>query len=250
MGVLEAAARIVQLGGGSRESASVAKRRAYFEARTGAFAPEDPWFEERSRAFWCDAVTRGRFGREVEHDLSAEDRRWLEPLERAHRGLFQRLFQRPSARLPRQGSSERSAHGRGPGGEVLVDVWSGAELVVTAMDDASHAELEAAGGQLLDARVVGAEEIVGQDGPGVVVALLPGAVFHPPHAASAIVDVLSAARASGLSTHDTLDALLRMERTLRALSRVKAAYAYRPEALSAQPSPSQRPVRRTAKELK
>jgi hypothetical protein len=126
-------------------------------------------------------------------------------------------------------------------------------MVVTAMDDASHAELEAAAGQLLDARVVGAEEIVGHDGHearGVVVALLPGAVFHPPHAASAIHDVLSAARASGLSTHDTLDALLRMERTLRALSRVKTAYAYRPEALSAQPSGSQRPVRRAAKEPK
>jgi hypothetical protein len=123
-------------------------------------------------------------------------------------------------------------------------------MAVTAMDDASHAELEAAAGQLLDARVVGAEEIAGHDGRTVVVALLPGAVFHPPHAASAIVDVLSAARESGLSTHDTLDALLRMERTLRALSRVKAAYAYRPEALSAQPSGSQRPVRHASKELK
>jgi hypothetical protein len=260
MGVLEAAARIVQLGGSSRESASVAKRRARFEARTGAFAPEDAWFEERSRAFWCDAVTRGRFGREVEHDLSAEDRRWLEPLERAHRGLFQRTFAR-SLRHHRP-ASERAlapsaslaplerAGGAVGGGEVLVDVWSGAEIVVTAMDDASHAELEAAAGQLLDARVVGAAESADDASRGVVVALLPGAVFHPPHAAPAIHDVLSAARASGLSTHDTLDALLRMERTLRALSRVKTAYAYRPEALSAQPSGSQWPVRRAAKEPK
>ena len=35
-----------------------------------------------------------------------------------------------------------------------------------------------------------------------------------------------------MKTDDVLDALLRMERTFRSLSRVKAAYAYRPEALS------------------
>ena len=218
MGVLEAAARIVQLGGGSPDrTRHVAEMRTAFEARTGAFAPEDPWFEERSRAFWCDAVTRGRFGRDVEGELSPEDRAWLEPLERAHRGLFQ----------------------RGDGG-VLVDVWSGAEIVVTALDEASRAELDAGTEQLLDARIVGADE-------PLVVALLPGAVFHPRNATPAILDVLKAAHASQISTHDTLDALLRMERTLRALSRVKTTYAYRAEALSAQPSASPRPVRRTAK---
>jgi hypothetical protein len=226
MGVLEAAARIVQLGGERRGRAL--ELRSAFEVRTGAFAPEDPWFEERSRAFWCDALTRGRFGREVEHDLSALDRRWLAPLERAHRGLF------------------RVAVARGPraaGGEVLVDVWSGAEMVVTAALDESRAELEAGGEQFFDARVVGADD-------PLVVALLPGAVFHPAHATTAIEDVLKAAHASHVSTHDTLDALLRMERTLRALSRVKAAYAYRAEALSAQPSIPPRPVRREAKEHK
>jgi hypothetical protein len=241
MGVLEAAARIVQLGGGSREGASVARLRATFEARTGAFAPEDAWFEERSRAFWCDAVTRGRFGREVERDLSSEDRRWLGPLERAHRGLFQRSPQRLSQRSVRRRGGDRED------GEVLVDVWSGAEIVVTALDDASRAEIEAAADQLLDARVVGWGEGTDHAQGGVGVALLPGAVFHPPHATEAIRDVLAAARASGVSTHDTLDALLRMERTLRALSRVKTAYAYRAEALSAQPSGGHRPVRGAAK---
>jgi hypothetical protein len=225
MGVLEAAARIVQLGGEKRER--VAEMRAAFEARAGAFAPEDPWFEERSRAFWCDAVTRGRFGREVEGELRADERRWLGPLERAHRGLFQR---RPALGGPRPRSD----------GEVLVDVWSGAEMVVTALDEESRAELEASAGQLLDGRVVGADE-------PPVATLLPGAVFHPRQATEAIEAVLEAARASHMATHDTLDALLRMERTLRALSRVKTAYAYRPEALSAQPSGGQRPVRRAAK---
>jgi hypothetical protein len=64
------------------------------------------------------------------------------------------------------------------------------------------------------------------------VALLPGAVFHPREATSAIPPVLDAARSRSLPTRDTLDALLRMERMLRSLSRVKAAYAYRADALA------------------
>jgi hypothetical protein len=221
MGVLEAAARIVQLGGGAPATrARVAEMRAAFEARTGAFSPDDAWFEERSRAFWCDAVTRGRFGRDVEGELSPEDRAWLGPLEHAHRGLFRR--DRAEA-----------------GGQILVDLWSGAAIVVTTLEDESRAELDAAADQLFDARVVGADD-------PVVLALLPGAVFHPRNASAAIEDVIEAARARDLSTHDALDALLRMERSLRALSRVKAAYAYRAEALSAQPS-APRTVRRAAK---
>jgi hypothetical protein len=213
MGVLEAAARIVQLGGGAGLAPRVTAMRAGFEARTGVFLPEDSWFEERSRAFWCDAVTARRFGRDVDEQLTGEERAWLGPLERAHRGLF-----RAEASL-------------------LVDVWSGAELVVTTMDGASRAELDAAAGQLFDARVVGA-------GEPCVVALLPGAVFHPRDATAAIPRVLAAARARTLPTADVLDALLRMERTLRSLSRVKATYAYRPEALTLHPPDAgKRPAR-------
>jgi hypothetical protein len=217
MGVLESTARIVQMGGVPGHAARVASLRAEFEARTGAFAPEDPWFEERSRAFWCDAVTRGRFGRAVLPELEAADRAWVGPLERSHRGLF---------RAPPP--SHRGSRAR------LVDVWSGAEFVLTALEDESLAELDAGAEQLIDARVVG-----GGDPPEL--ALLPGAIFHPSHATSAIESVLEAARASDLATHDVLDALLRMERTLRALSRVKAGYAYRPEALAAPRTPSSPP---------
>jgi hypothetical protein len=213
-GVLETVARIVHLGGAEGRAAQVAAMRARFEAATGAYSPEDSWFEERSRAFWCDAVTRGRFGREVEGDLDEGERAWLGPLERAHRGLFH-------------------AHR-----DALVDVWSGAELMLTLVDDASRAELDAAGGQLVDGRVVGTDE-------PLVVALLPGAVFHPRDATTAIQPVLAAAHAGDLGTHDVLDALLRMERTLRALARVKVAYAYRPDALS--PGAPTVPVRRAAK---
>jgi hypothetical protein len=213
MGVLEAAARIVQLGGEAGRASRVAAMRAGFEARTGPFLPEDSWFEERSRAFWCDALTEGRFGREVSVQLVEDERAWLGPLERAHRGLF-----RAEASL-------------------LVDVWSGAELVVTTMDGASRAELDAASGQLFDARVVAAD-------PPYVVALLPGAVFHPRDATAAIPPVLAAARARSLPTTAVLDALLRMERTLRSLSRVKPAYAYRVETLAPRPPhPGGRPIR-------
>jgi hypothetical protein len=222
-GILETVTRIQQLGGEPVHADRVAERRAQFEARTGPFVHEDPWFEERSRAFWCDALTGGRFGREVEADLAPADRVWLGPLERAHRGLF-----------------------AGSAG-VIVDAWSGAEFAITLLDDASVEELAAAGGQLFDARVV-----VSQDAG--TVALLPGALFHPREATAPIHGVLEAARERGLSTNETLDALLRMEHTLRSLSRVKTAYAYRPEALQrGAPSPGHDPhdgpyrMRRAAK---
>jgi hypothetical protein len=205
--VLAAAMRIVELGGARERQAAVGTLRARFEGRTGVFAPDDAWFEERSRAFWCDAVTRGRFGRQVAADLTPAERGWIGPLERAHRGLF------------------RVAVEEGPAGRTLVDVWSGAELVPTVIDEESGAELSASAGQLFDGRVVGA-------GEPFVLALLPGAVFHPRHATPAIEAVIAAARSKDLTTDDTLDALLRMERSLRALSRVKAAYAYRLEALA------------------
>src|SRR5579859_1220882 len=128
MGVLDTVVRIEQLGGQGLFAADVARLRAAFEARTGAFVAEDPWFEERSRAFWCDAVTTGRFGRTVEHALAPDDRAWLTALERPHRGLFR---------------AGKPGH--------LLDLWSGAELIVTLVADESQAELAAASDQLFDA---------------------------------------------------------------------------------------------------
>jgi hypothetical protein len=233
MGVLEAVARIVQLGGAAERGPAVAALRAGFEARTGAFVPDDPWFEERSRAFWCDAVTTGRFGRQVEAELDEAERRWLTPIERAHRGLF-RAEGVPHARAKRESGLERER-------VVLIDAWSGAELVVNHVDESSRAELDASAGQLFDARVVGALE-------PYAIAMLPGAVFHPRDATACIPPVLAAARAQKLGTGETLDALLRMNRALRSLSRVKAAYAYRVEALSPHaPAIPHPPVRRAAK---
>jgi hypothetical protein len=227
-GVLETVTRIQQLGGDPVRADRVLELRARFETGTGAFASEDSYFEARSRAFWCDAIARSRFGRDVEAELTAEERAWLGPLERAHRGLFRVAADVDGPAGPTGGASAAGARS-------LVDVWSGAEFEVTVLDDESSAELDAGSGQLFDARVVVSED-------ARTVALLPGAVFHPREATAPIDTVLAAARDRALSTDDTLDALLRMERSLRSLSRVKAAYAYRPEALSpALPTPPRHP---------
>ena len=109
------------------------------------------------------------------------------------------------------------------GALVLRDLWGGAELVVHAIDDAVRDALAAASAPF-DARLVGSD-----DPPRV--ALLPGAVFHPAEAAEPIAAVLKQARAEGRQTHEVLDALLRMERGLRASARVRAAYAYRADRL-------------------
>ena len=84
-------------------------------------------------------------------------------------------------------------------------------------------------------------------------ALLPGAVFHARDATPCIEPLLVAARSKGMTGEAVLDALLRMQRALRSLSRVKVAYAYRVEALSpkapALPHPSPSPgARRSAGE--
>jgi len=186
-------------------AARIATMRAAFEARTGAFVPEDPWFEARSRAFWDDAVTTQRFGREVEAELAEGVKVWIPRLERAHRGLFVTV----------SAGSRREL--------VLRDLWSGAEMLVHDIDDTMRDALAAALAPL-DARLVGSDE-------PARVGILPGAVFHPADAAGPIGAVLERARADRRKGGDVLDALLRMERGLRASARVKAAYAYRADRL-------------------
>jgi hypothetical protein len=198
---------ILALGASPDRAARVASMRGAFEKRTGEFQPEDPWFEVRSRAFWDDAVTTQGFAREVEEALPPGARPWAQRLARAHRGLFV------------------VARTNEPGPTVLRDVWGGADFIVHAQADATRDALAAASAPF-DARLVGSD-----DPPRV--AMLPGAVFHPADAAGPILAVLARARAEHRSTGDVLDALLRMERGLRASARVKPAYAYRADRLGA-----------------
>jgi len=195
--------RIVALAATAPYSERLAKMRRAFEQRTGTFGAEDAWFEARSRAFWDDALTRQGFAREVAPTLPEEGRAWALAFDRAHRGLFR----------------AEEADGKW----VLRDAWSGAEMIVDAADDGSREALHAAAG-LFDARVVAI-------GEPISIAMLPGALFHSEEATEAIESVLDAARAQGLDAHDVLDALLRMERRFRSLSRVKAGYAYRADGL-------------------
>ncbi|MGA2449693.1 MAG: hypothetical protein ABTD50_13495 [Polyangiaceae bacterium] len=192
--------QIVRLGGEPKYALRVRELRARFEARTGAFTPEDPWFEERIRAFWCDAVTRGRLGAEVASELGAAHLPSIASLERAHRGMFR-------------------ADGRH-----LADAWSGAEFRLSTLDDETRDELAAAAGQVFDGRVVAGVRPLG-------IALLPGAVFHSCDATPAIEGVLRVARERSLTADDTFDALLRMGRARHASPHVRASYAYRPEGL-------------------
>ncbi|MDB4998499.1 MAG: hypothetical protein JWM74_5931 [Myxococcaceae bacterium] len=182
------------------------RMRQAFEARTGAFGPEDPWFEARSRAFWDDALATQGFPRHVEADLDAATRAWIVPLERAHRGLF-RASEEPLS----------ASHSW-----TIDDLWSGASFLVAAPEPGLREAL--ASSTYFDGRIVGRAD-------PLALVLMPGAVFHPADAKEPIEKVLEAARARGLSKDTVLDALLRMERNLRSHSRVKAAYAYRSEAL-------------------
>lgn len=117
-------------------------------------------------------------------------------------------------------------------GAVLVDAWSGAELLVRHLDESQVLTLEHAEGGI-DGRVAR-----GPDGRTLY--LLPGAYHHPADALDPALDVLAAAQERGMQTQEALDALLRMELVLRSSSRVKAGFAYRVEGLAA---PSSAPAR-------
>jgi hypothetical protein len=189
--------------------------RERFEKRTGAFGPEDAWFESRSRAFWDDALTTQGFAHLAAPHAGADVAAVVARFERAHRGVF----------LARD-VDDRGAR--------LVDLWSGAELIVRHLDEAQAVTLEHAEGAM-DARVV-AGPSSSTEAPSLYV--LPGALHHAPDALEPLVKVIAAARERDMETGEVLDALLRMELVFRSSSRVKVAFAYRVESL---PRPA-RPV--------
>jgi hypothetical protein len=198
-----------RLSGPDLDLAAEARRmRERFEERTGSFGPEDPWFEARSRAFWDDALTtQGFAGMAAPHagdgvaDVVAR-------FDRAHRGVF--VVDDVDA-----------------GGARLVDLWSGAELLVRHLDEAQAMTLEHAEGPM-DARVVAGPC---DDGAVAPLFVLPGILHHASEATDPLVKVIAAAREREMATGDVLDALLRMELVFRSSSRVKAGFAYRVESL-------------------
>lgn len=184
--------------------------RERFEERTGAFGPEDAWFEPRSRAFWDDAVTAQGFAALAAPHAGEEVKGVVARFGRAHRGVF--LV---------DDVDDRGAH--------LVDLWSGAELMVRHLDEAQAVTLEHAEGPM-DARVVAGPTASTDEGAAPLF-VLPGALHHSSEATEPLLKVIAAARERDMETTDALDALLRMELVFRSSSRVKAAFAYRVESL-------------------
>lgn len=195
---------MIGLGDKSDLGAAAAAMRAEFQRRTGTYGPDDAWFENRSRAFWDDALTTQGFAAQAAAELGEAERGIARCLRHAHRGFF--LVEEVD---------ERRAH--------LVDAWSGAELVVRVLDETQALTLEHAEGPM-DARVSAA--------PGTAdLFVLPGAYHHPADALEHAILVLCEAKKRSYTTQDALDALLRMELVLRSSSRVKAPFAYRIENL-------------------
>lgn len=205
--------------------------RSEYQRRTGAFGPEDPWFEARARAFWDDALTTQGFANAAldraqrsrgagdadgegapRHSSTTATGLFVDSLERAHRGFFVALE-----------VDDRES--------VLLDVWSGAELVIQHLDETQALTLEHAEGGF-DGRVVrGFSNASEASPPSPSLFLLPGAYHHPADALDPAIDVLRAARERGMNTQQALDALMRMELVFRSSSRVKAGFAYRVESL-------------------
>lgn len=197
---------IVGLGDSGALGPHAKRMRASFQQRTGAFSAEDAWFETRARAFWDDALTTQGFAGLAADVLGAESRAWADGFARAHRGFF----------VVEESSED---------GALLVDLWSGAELLVHHVDPAQTLSFDHAEGAI-DARVASSPN-------GARLYVLPGAYHHAADALDPALEVLRAAKKRGLSTQEVLDALLRMDLVLRASSRVKAAFAYRIESLEA-----------------
>jgi len=194
------------LAGSSRFEARVIELKHAFEARTGAYASEDEWFDVRSAAFLDDALASQGLARAMVPELSPEHAAYVGPIERAHRGLFR-----------------ASKHGRS---WLVVDAWSGAEFAIDAPEPGLADAVASAAGYF-DGRVVAC----GGEKSTIEIVLMPGAVFHAEEANGAIDALVPLARTRKLRTGDFLDALLRMDHALRSLSRVRVAFAYRAEAL-------------------
>ncbi len=195
---------IVALGDSGDLAVEARRMREVFRKRSGTWGPEDAWFENRTRAFWDDALTTQGFAELARDRITSAQSAVAASFGRAHRGIF--VVEEVDDR-----------------GARLLDLWSGAELLVRLLDDTQALAFEHAEGAM-DARVT-----AGASGADLFV--LPGAYHHPPDALEPANDVLAAARERGMSRDDTLDALLRMELVLRTSSRVKAAFAYRTETL-------------------
>jgi hypothetical protein len=191
--------------------------RDQFAERCGKIDPDDTRADAREAAAWEDVLVRGGMASEIASLFADRSERELaESLGRAQRGVF--IFERKASRI------------------VAHDLWQGADFFLVSRD---HLARELAlqpldESPICEGRLLGGYG-GGRSGRGAIwdgCVMLPGTVFHPTAARDEIEEVLEEARRRGLRGDVVLDALLRMEHVFMTLSRVKARYAYRLEALA------------------
>jgi hypothetical protein len=180
--------------------------RAAFAQRCGETPGDDPRAEARQGAGWEDALIEGGLAKKLAAGLTdPAECEVARLIAGAQRGVYVFEADRRSLRA--------------------VDLWSRAVFVMAERD---HVCRE------LDRRALSHDSPICQ---GHILAsnegclLLPGTIFHPIDARAPIVGTLERARERRLPRRAVLDALLSMEHAFRTLSRVKVAFAYRPEAL-------------------
>lgn len=184
----------------------LAAAREVFHARTGAFEANEPFYEERIRAFfdWLAIDHQGGaiLRRYVaQHARTDEERSLAGRLATSMRSLW-RVTDRARDRDP-----------------IVVCMLGGARFVVRR-DDGPASRLTA--GDVLDGRLVAA---------GSIALLAPGPVFHPREVHDALERLLADARAQGRSAESLLDPLLRMRMRFDRFTSMHARHVYRVDAL-------------------
>ncbi|MBN1608872.1 MAG: hypothetical protein JW940_19755 [Polyangiaceae bacterium] len=180
--------------------------RRQFHERCGRYDSNHPQAELREIAAWEDALVRGGLAGVAGGSLEdPQQRKLARAFTSAVRGVF--VFTVEAGHV------------------IAQDLWSRAPLLVLDVDATGRALVPsdpATGTPPCQARLLPT-----LDGCTV----LPGVVFHPADALTAIDHTLEVARERALDTDSVLDALLSMEHRWQTMSRVKVAYAYRAEFL-------------------
>jgi len=189
--------------------ASIDEARAAFEARCGTFSTEDPFHEERIRAFSDELVCdyRGPDGRSAAARALAsvpvadagDTAEWVRGLARAERSLFRAELDASGARL-----------------RCLL----GGAVYRVRLEDGATSRLRT--GDVFDGRIA---PVRGE------IRVLPGVVFHREEAHEPLLALLPDAVQSGRERRAILDGLLRMRMRHDRFVSIHARHVYRLDAL-------------------
>ena len=178
--------------------AAAAQLRGAFFTRTGDASEPHLHFASRLAAAWEDALVDGGLAESVGRTLEdASERDIAQLFARGQRGLFT---------LGRVGEDC-----------FLDDPFSGAAFLLVRGDPLERSAKTTDPGFFVG-RVVAAD-----DG----CTLLPGAIWLPGDATPLVPPLVEEAKRRGLASGAVLDALLRMDHAVQALSRVRPGFAFR-----------------------